>query len=109
VVTTNDGPAYVIHNETNTGNHWLGLKLIGHKSNRDAIGAVVKVITSLGTQYATVTTASSYLSSSDKRLHFGLGSALTAQTIEILWPSGIHQTLKDVSADQFLRVEEPVS
>jgi hypothetical protein len=109
VVTTNDGPAYVIHNETNTGNHWLGLKLIGHKSNRDAIGAVVKVITSLGTQYATVTTASSYLSSSDKRLHFGLGSALTAPTIEILWPSGIHQTLKDVSADQFLRVEEPVS
>src|SRR5262249_13810989 len=67
VVTTNGGAAHVIRNETETTNHWLTLKLTGHKSNRDAIGAEVKVTTATGPQYATVTTASSYLSSSDKR------------------------------------------
>ena len=72
VVTTNDGPLYVLHNATSTPNHWLILKLVGHKSNRDAIGAEVRVVTGRITQIATVTTASSYLSSSDKRVHFGL-------------------------------------
>src|ERR1039458_152119 len=92
---------------TTAENHWLTLKLVGHKSNRDAIGAVVKLVTSQGQQYATVTTASSYLSSSDKRVHFGLGPAVTAQTLEILWPSGIRQVLKDVHAGQILQVDEP--
>jgi hypothetical protein len=108
VVSTNDGPAHVIRNETKTENHWLTLKLVGHKSNRDAIGAVVKMVTPKGEQYATVTTASSYLSSSDKRVHFGIGPAAVAGTIEIRWPSGISQSLKDVHADQILQVEEPV-
>jgi hypothetical protein len=108
VVTTNDGPLYVLHNETNSQNHWLLLKLVGHKSNRDAIGAEVKLVTIAGTQYQTVTTAGSYLSSSDKRVHFGLGSSTSALTIEIRWPSGIRQTLKDVSADQVLLVDEPL-
>jgi enediyne biosynthesis protein E4 len=107
VVSTNDGPAYVIHNETNTFNHWLTLKLIGHKSNRDAIGAVVKIVTPAGARYATVTTASSYLSSSDKRVHFGLGTSAAAQTIEIHWPSGMRQVLEDVHAGQVLQVDEP--
>jgi len=71
VVTTNDGPVYILRNETPTQNHWLTLKLVGHKSNRDAIGAEVKIVTAKGSQYATVTTAGSYLSSSDKRVHFG--------------------------------------
>jgi hypothetical protein len=108
VVSTNDGPAYVIHNETKTDNNWLTLRLIGHKSNRDAIGAVVKIVTPKGAQYATATTASSYLSSSDKRVHFGLGSDVAAQTIEIRWPSGIRQVLKDVHAGQILQVDEPI-
>jgi hypothetical protein len=107
VVSTNDGPAHVIRNETKTENHWLTLKLVGHKSNRDAIGAAVKIVTSRGAQYATVTTASSYLSSSDKRVHFGLGPETVAGTIEIHWPSGISQVLKDVRADQILQVDEP--
>jgi hypothetical protein len=109
VVLTNDGPAYVIHNETKTENHWLTLKLVGHKSNRDAIAAAVKIVTSKGEQYATVTTASSYLSSSDKRVHFGLGSEVKVQTLEIRWPSGVRQTLKDVHADQVLQVDEPAN
>jgi enediyne biosynthesis protein E4 len=109
VVTTNDGPAYVLHNETPTPNHWLTLNLVGHKSNRDAIGAQVKLTTAAGSQFATVTTASSYLSASDKRVHFGLGSEAIAQTIEIRWPSGIVQTLKEIKADQILQIDEPVS
>jgi hypothetical protein len=106
VVTTNDGPAYVIRNETSTHNHWLTLKLIGHKSNRDGIGAEVKITSAKGAQYGTVTTASSYLSSSDKRVHFGLGTETSAQMIEIRWPSGIMQTLKDVHADQVVNIDE---
>ena len=107
VVTTNDGPAYILHNEGTTANHWLTLLLVGHKSNRDAIGAEVKVVTAKQSQYATVATASSYLSSSDKRVHFGLGAEVTTKEIEIHWPSGIVQKLRNVAADQFLKIEEP--
>ena len=107
VVTTNDGPAYILRNETSTQNHWLTLKLVGHKSNRDAIGAEVKVVTKIGAQFATVTTASSYLSSSDKRIHFGLGAETVAETIEIHWPSGTVQTLKAVPGDQIVQIDEP--
>jgi len=107
VVTTNDGPLYILRNVTSTPYHWLTLKLTGHKSNRDAIGAVVKVVAAKKSQVGTVTTASSYLSSSDKRVHFGLGAANVAETIEIRWPSGIRQTMKNVPADQILQVDEP--
>lgn len=107
VVTANDGPVRVLHNDTPGSNHWALLKLTGHKSNRDAIGALVKIVTEDGVQFATVTTASSYLSSSDKRVHFGLGKASTIRSIEIHWPSGIAQTLKDVAADRIIEIEEP--
>jgi hypothetical protein len=107
VVTANDGPVRVLHNETANANHWILLKLTGHKSNRDAIGAAVKIVTADGAQYATVTTASSYLSASDKRLHFGLGKALTVESIEIRWPGGTVQTLKDVAADRIVEIDEP--
>ena len=109
VVTANDGPVRILHNETSGNNHWLALKLIGHKSNRDAIGAVVKLVTANGLQYSTVTMTSSYLSSSDKRVHFGIGKEAVARTIEIRWPSGITQTLGDVRADQLLQVDEPLA
>jgi hypothetical protein len=109
VVTTNDGPVHILHNETPSSNHWLILKLVGHKSNRDAIGAGVKVVTSKALQFAMVTTAGSYLSSSDKRVHFGLGPDANVKAVEIHWPSGILQTLKDVAADQILQVDEPAN
>lgn len=109
VIATNDGPAYVLHNETPNQNHWLTLKLVGHKSNRDAIGAEVKVTTSKGEQFATVSTAGSYLSSSDKRVHFGLGAVPMVQTVEIRWPSGILQKLNNIRGDQILQVNEPVT
>jgi hypothetical protein len=106
VVTTNGGSVHILRNETSTSNHWLTLQLVGHKSNRDGIGAVIKVTTSGGSQWETVSTARGYLSSSDPRAHFGLGSSTIAQTIEIRWPSGIVQKLKDVAGDQILHVEE---
>jgi enediyne biosynthesis protein E4 len=107
VVTTNGGPAYVLRNDTVTANHWLELNLVGHRSNRDGIGAVVKVTTTDVSQYATVSTAGSYLSSSDKRVHFGLGANTNAQAVQIRWPSGVVQELTNVHGDQLLRVDEP--
>jgi hypothetical protein len=109
VVSTNDGPAHILRNETPTQNHWLTLNLVGHKSNRDAIGAEVKLVTVKSSQFAAVTTAGSYLSSSDKRVHFGLGSEASAQSIEIRWPSGILQKLSNIRADQILQIDEPAS
>ncbi len=107
VVSTNGGPAYVLRNETATTNHWLTLNLIGHRSNRDAIGAEIKLTTGAGSQSVTVSTAGSYLSSGDKRAHFGLGTATSAKSIQIHWPSGVIQTLDNVHADQILTVDEP--
>jgi len=107
VVTENGGPVHILRNETETPNHWITLNLVGHKSNRDAIGAAVKIVTTEGAQYATVTTCSSYLSSGDKRVHFGLGHSTTVQDLEVRWPSGIRQILHGVKGDQIVRVDEP--
>jgi len=107
VVSENGGPAHILHNETDTQNHWLTLSLVGHKSNRDAIGAEVKIMTGQGQQQATVTTCGSYLSSGDKRVHFGLGHQSAVKEIRIRWPSGIGQILHDVKSDQILRIDEP--
>jgi hypothetical protein len=107
VVTTNDGPAYVLHNETPTANHWLTMLLIGHKSNRDAIGASVKITTAEMSQVVTVSTTGSYLSASDKRVHFGLGRQNLVKEINIRWPSGKVQLLQNVACDQLLVVNEP--
>lgn len=107
VITTNDGPAYVLRNETPTANHWLTLKLVGTRSNRDGIGAVVTFASPAGTQYTTVTTGGSYCSASDIRPHFGLGQQTEINDLEIRWPSGIVQHLSNVKADQMLTVTEP--
>jgi len=106
VVTSNNGPAWVLKNQTATANHWITLKLVGVRSNRDGIGAEVEVATDAGKQYATVTTSSSYESSSDARLHFGLGAAERVKSIRIRWPSGVVQMLEDTKADRFLAVTE---
>ena len=107
VVTTNGGAAHILHNETSTRNHWLSIDLVGHRSNRDGIGAVIKVTTSKGAQYVTVTTAGSYLSSNEKRVHFGLGADAVAKEIEIHWPSGVVQKLENIPADKILKIDEP--
>jgi enediyne biosynthesis protein E4 len=101
-----DQPARVLRNETPGQNHWIILNLVGTRSNRDGIGAQVKITTATGTQYAMVTTASSYQSSSDKRLHFGLAADAVITRVEIRWPSGIKQELSDLKADQVVTILE---
>ncbi|HUB77335.1 MAG TPA: CRTAC1 family protein [Bryobacteraceae bacterium] len=107
VTSLNDKPR-ILMNSGDTGNHWLMLSLTGHKSARDAIGAKVKVTTASGrVLYNHVAISVGFMSSSDKRLHFGLGGETRIASIEIQWPSGIRQVLKDVKADQFLKIDEP--
>jgi hypothetical protein len=101
VVTVLGGHPIVLINRGGKQN-WLTITLRGKRSNRDGIGARVRV--NAQTRYAT--TAGSYLSSNDKRLHFGLGSAPTA-SVEVVWPSGLRQTIDGVLANQFLEVREP--
>jgi hypothetical protein len=106
VVTVLNGPPEIWMNRSPNRNHWIILKLVGVKSNRDGLGTKVKLTTSQGTQYNHASTAMSYNSSSDKRVHFGLGSAGVIDTLELTWPSGIKQILKNVKADQVLTVTE---
>src|SRR3984885_11811472 len=101
VVTSLGGEPLVLLNHGGSGN-WLSISLRGTRSNRDGLGAAVQV----NGQKRFATTAGSYVSASDKRLHFGLGEAKVAK-VEIRWPSGIHQTLEGVKANQFLEVREP--
>jgi len=105
-LTTNNGPIHLLKNETETKAHWISLRLQGTKSNRDGIGAMVKLTTRSGAQWNMVTTAGSYESSSDRRVHFGLGQSERADEIEIRWPSGNVQTLKNVQGDRVLDVVE---
>ena len=107
VVSTNGGPAHVLLNMTETANHWITLRLIGHVSNRDGIGAQVKLLTQSGSQWETVTTSSGYLSSSDSRLHFGLGGDSQVERIEIRWPSGIQQIVQNPKVDRQIVIDEP--
>jgi hypothetical protein len=107
VTSLNERPRILI-NSADSGNHWLMLDLIGHHSNRDAIGAKVKVTSASGRRlYNHVSVSVGFLSSSDKRVHFGLGSEKQIREVEIRWPRGAVQILTDVRADQFLKVEEP--
>jgi hypothetical protein len=107
VINCNEGPAVVLRNLGNA-NHWLAIDARGTVSNRDGIGARIKLVTAAGRkQYAMATTAGSYQSSSDRRVHFGMGSETRAALVEITWPSGIVQRLENVAADQFLKITEP--
>ncbi|HEY6342519.1 MAG TPA: ASPIC/UnbV domain-containing protein, partial [Bryobacteraceae bacterium] len=87
--------------------HWLELKLEGSRSNRDGIGARIKVTAGGTVQYSQVSFAAGYASSSAGPVHFGLGGAASASLVEIRWPSGIVQVVREVSADRVIRVQEP--
>ena len=106
VVTVLNRSPEIWMNRSNDHNHWIILNLVGVKSNRDGLGTKVKITTTLGSQYNEATTAVSYNSASDKRVHFGLGSAAVVDSIELVWPSGTRQVLKNVKADQVLTVTE---
>jgi hypothetical protein len=105
-VSTNDGAPILLHN-TGRENHWILINTVGTSSNRDGIGTRIHIVGNSGVeQYGFVSTASSYLSASDKRIHFGLGSDRRVRQIEIRWPNGATQTLNDVAADQIVTVKQ---
>ena len=108
VVVSNCGqPAYVLRNEAAAGANWIALTLVGTRSNRDALGARVRIVSASGSvQHYTAGTASSYLAASDKRIVAGLGRDAAATLIEIKWPSGAIRKLQNVRAKQQLVVRE---
>jgi len=107
VVSAINAPAEIWMNDSPGIDHWLEIKLQGRKSNRDGIGARIKVVTKSGAQYNHMSTTFGYASSSAGPVHFGLGANATADLVEIRWPSGIVQQLRDVAADRILAVKEP--
>jgi hypothetical protein len=107
VATALGRDAEIWMNRSEKSGHWLDIALRGTKSNRDGIGARIKLLTKSGAQYNHMTTSVGYASSSDGPVHFGLGPDSRAQLIEIHWPSGIVQTLQNVDADRILQVTEP--
>jgi hypothetical protein len=107
VVSALSAPAEIWINDSPAGNHWIEFRLEGTKSNRDAIGARIKLVAGGKAQYNEVVFASGYASSSAGPVHFGLGSAVSASTVEIRWPSGTVQELKEVPADRAVKLKEP--
>ncbi len=107
VVTAINAPAEIWMNQSPGANHWIELRLKGTKSNRDAIGARVKLTAKSMTQFNHVTTACGYASSSAGPMHFGLGADASVDLIEIRWPSGALQQLRSVKADRIVHIEEP--
>lgn len=107
VVSAIGAPAEIWINQSSGNNHWIEFKLQGTKSNRDGIGARIKLVTKSGVQYSHMTTSAGYASSSAGPVHFGLGANASADLVEIHWPSGIVQTLRDIEGDRVVQVKEP--
>jgi hypothetical protein len=99
-------PPSLFLNETKNDNHWITLRLVGTKSNRMAIGARVTVTAGAAKQVDEVRAGGSYLSTSDPRLHFGLGSAASFDRIEVSWPSGLREQFPAGSGDRFVSLVE---
>jgi len=106
LITTNHGPAYLYRNDGGNRNKWLCVRLAGTKSNRDGIGAVVRIESASGKQWNTVHSGGSYCSQSDLALTFGLGKDPAVTTLEIEWPSGAKQRFTNIAADRFLTIDE---
>lgn len=107
VVSAIGSPAEILYNRSSPANHWLIVDTRGKRSNRDGIGSRIKLAGQSGqVQYNHVTTAGSYASSNDRRVHFGLGADDRIKDLEVRWPSGAVQVLHDVKANQVLRITE---
>jgi post-segregation antitoxin (ccd killing protein) len=105
VILNRNEPPSLLRNDVTGENHWLKIKLVGVKSNRSAIGARVTVEYDKKRQAQEVLAQSSYLSVNDRRLHFGLGKALTANA-EIRWPNGNKETISNIAANQLVIIQE---
>ena len=106
VVTALSAPAEIWLNDSSNENHWLEIALRGTKSNRDGIGAKIRITAGGQSQYQHVSTATGYASSSAGPVHFGLGTAKSVDEIEIHWPSGMVQTLRNIQSDRVIHITE---
>ena len=106
VIEDLDGKPMILRNHGVAGNHWVSFELSGTKSNRLAIGARLKIVADGITQTEQIHSGGSYLSQHDLRVHFGLGTSTKIGSVEIHWPSGVVDVLKDLAADQFYSVLE---
>jgi hypothetical protein len=106
LVTDNHGPAHLFRNDGGNANHWVRLKLIGTKSNRSALGAVVRIESASGKQWQTVHSGSSYCSQSDLALTFGLGKDTTVAAVEVIWPSGVKQRFTNLKPNAHYVIDE---
>jgi hypothetical protein len=108
LVSVLGGPVKLFHNISANNQHWILLNLVGTKSNRMAIGAQVRITTEDGhSQWNQASTAIGYASSSDSRVHFGLGANRRIREIQIRWPSGIKQQIRNADVDRVMTIEEP--
>ncbi|HUI58530.1 MAG TPA: CRTAC1 family protein [Bryobacteraceae bacterium] len=107
VVSALSAPAELWINDSPGANHWIAFQLEGTKSNRNGIGARIKLVAGGAAQYDQVSFAAGYASSSAGPAHFGLGANKVADSVEIRWPSGINQQLRNVAADRVVKVKEP--
>jgi hypothetical protein len=105
VMNMNEPPS-LLRNETKNGNRWLKVKLVGTQSNRAGIGATVIVTVEGRRQAQAVLSQSSYYSHDDLRLHFGLGTARVAEKVEVRWPSGGVDVVRDVAPNRLLTIGE---
>jgi hypothetical protein len=107
VTSLNERPRILLSSGGN-GNHWLLVSLRGRKSNRDAVGAAIELRLASGRRlFGHVSPSVGFMSSSDRRVHFGLGGEARVELVRIEWPSGTVQELREVAADRVLEVEEP--
>src|SRR5260370_6653042 len=107
LINSQDAAPALLKQPMRPANHWVGLKLTGLRSNRSALGEKVRLTVGSNTQSDEVRSGGSYLSQNDLRLHFGIGTATRVDRIEIRWPSGQDQVLRDVSPDRVVLIEEP--
>ena len=106
VVSALEAPLEIWRNVSPAPNHWLLVRTVGTKSNRDGVGTRIRVTTASGTQTSHVNTAVGYGCASDPRVHFGLGPDAVVRELRLEWPSGVVQALRDVPADRIITVRE---
>ena len=99
-------PPSLLRNDYRGGNGWIAVKLEGTRSDRAALGAIVRVTAGGRSQARAALSQSSYYSHDDLRLHFGLGTAARADTIEVEWPSGARETVRDVAGGRVVTIKE---
>lgn len=106
VINVVNGTPELIRCDSRSGNNWLKIKLVGVKSNRSGIGARVKLVTEDGTQIDEVSASGSYYSTNDRRVNFGIGKAAKVKLVEVQWPSGQLDQIKDIDVDQMITIRE---